>query len=147
MNNFFFFYFRLAQKASLHTKSSQTREYNSANELDQSEREQTQLFILDFQNSIHQINQSSSELTEEVKPSNPNSYELLILNSSINNATNSMEKEKNLELAKNTSLKFKIMNQRKREEAFDWLCSLADNALTAFISEGKLKEIYQELDK
>lgn len=138
---------RLAQKASNHTKTSQIREYTSANELDHCEREQTQLFILDFQNSIHKVHKDTSDLTDEQITDSPNSYEQLILNNTINNTVTNIDKENHMELSKNTSLKFKIFNQRKREEAFDWLCSLSDNALTASISEGKLKEIYQELDK
>ena len=55
-----------------------------------------------------------------------------------------------IQKAQSATQKQMLKNQRditrKREEAHDWLCSLADNAITASESEIWLKDLYENLD-
>eukprot|EP00981_Chlorochromonas_danica_P005459 scaffold1091_cov164-Ochromonas_danica.AAC.82 len=146
---------RITQRAIAQDNAYRQRELQMANELDDHERDQTREMLTNFRRIVR-ASRTGSTLTPEMSQKagktatgtfelsavslfeeKPEAVEVRVLQDSIAKAQ------------KSTTRKLKDMvrsNIRKHEECHDWLCSLADNAITASIAEEVLHKLYGELD-
>lgn len=127
---------RLTDRALFQDAAYRIRELRMANELDDHERDQTRDQLTKFRRVVRASKQGqvvSKSLFEQEE----RSVEVQVLQDSIAKGQTSASKKVH------THARAMI---RKHEETHDWLCSLADNAITAAISEEKLKELYAQLD-
>jgi hypothetical protein len=127
---------RLTTKAIQQDEAYRLRELMMANELDDHERDQTRDQLTNFRIIVraakHPSMQAKSMFEQEER-----GVEVQVLQSSIAKGQSSVQKQ----ITKHGRAVI-----RKQEESHDWLSSLADNAITAAISEEKLKELYTKLD-
>ncbi len=128
---------RLTQRSIAQDQAYRQRELQIANDLDDHERDQTREQLINFRRIVraskNPLPGGSSMFDQE-----PKHVEVRVLQDTIAKAQTSM-KTKAVDTTRTTI--------RKIEESHDWLSSLADNALTAAISEERLKHLYSRLDK
>jgi hypothetical protein len=127
---------RLTNRAIAQDQAYRKRELQIANELDDHERDQTREQLVNFRMIVraskNPLPGGNSIFDQEPKP-----VEVRVLQENIAKAQSSIKK-KAVDSTRNTI--------RRIEESHDWLCSLADNAMTAAISEERLKVLYERLD-
>lgn len=127
---------RLTNRAIQQDQAYRLRELKMANELDDHERDQTRDQLMSFRRIVkaakHPSMHAKSMFEQEQR-----GVEVQTLQNSIAKGQSSAQKE----ITKHARAVI-----RKQEESHDWLCSLADNAITAAISEEALKELYFKLD-
>lgn len=127
---------RIANRAIAQDTAYRQRELRVANELDDHERDNTRQQLVDFRRIVR-ASKKALDTHTSLFETQPLQVEVRTLQNSIANAQ-STTRRKAVDLSRNTI--------RRQEESHDWLCSLADNAMTAAISEQKLKSAYGALD-
>jgi hypothetical protein len=128
---------RLTNRAIAQDSAYRKRELQIANELDDHERDQTREQLINFRRIVR-ASKNPLPGGNSIFDQAPKTIEVRVLQDNIAKAQSSM-KTKAVDTTRNTI--------RRIEESHDWLCSLADNAMTAGVSEEKLKDLYQRLDK
>lgn len=127
---------RLSQRALAQDSAYRRRELLVANDLDDHERDQTRDQLASFRRIVRAAKHPSMQAKSLFQQEERN-VEVQVLQNSIAKGQSSVQK-------KASSRRRNVV--RKQEESHDWLCSLADNAITAAISEEKVKELYAKLD-
>ena len=128
---------RISDRASKQDDAYRERETALATALDDHERDSTRQQLINFRRICRAAQPISGSSNAELS-SAQNAVEVRLLQDSISKAQQQMQKQ--ITTTNRTVT-------RKMEEAHDWLCSLADNAVTAAESEWKLKELYAGLDR
>jgi len=128
---------RITKRSMEQEYAYKQRELLVANDLDDLERDQTREQLINFRKIVRASKQAIPS-NQTLSDQSPKIVEVRVLQDSIAKAKSSTQK--------------KVISQsrvlvKKQEEGYDWLCSLADNALTAAISEGKVKGLYSKLDQ
>eukprot|EP01038_Epipyxis_sp_PR26KG_P008891 gene8891-11991_t len=123
---------RMQRRATYQEQAYRQRELVMAANIDDHERDTTREQLINFRRICR------SDVNGPEQTNDSPSYELKTLQDSIVRAT---------EVANKQIIKNARDIARNIEEAHDWLCSLADNAITAAASEDILKELYSGLDK
>lgn len=128
---------RISHRALEQENSYKHREILVANELDDFERDKTREQLINFRKIVRASKQAVPS-NQTLFDQEPKVVEVRVLQDSIAHAKSNAQKK----VITNSRVLI-----RKQEECHDWLCSLADNALTAAISEEKVKSLYEHLDK
>jgi len=127
---------RISVRAVEQEGSYRQRELLLANELDDFERDRTREQLINFRKIVRASKQAIPS-NQSLFDQEPKVVEVRVLQESIAKAKSSTQKKA---ITSSRSL------IKKQEECYDWLCSLADNALTAAIGEEKVKKLYNHLD-
>ena len=143
---------RIKARAEKQQEAYFIREANLARELDEEEKEITKAQLAEFRQVVRKPGsegewgnpeEDTTAAEEALFAAQPKAsaasaqYQLKALQDSIDRA-------QGIVIRKTTPTEREVI--RKREESFDWLCSLADNAVTAAEAEVVLKELSERLD-
>jgi len=124
---------RISDRTILQSQAYRTRELVMTTQMDDHERDSTRQLLLDFR----RVCKAQSPTVTDEGGNAEKAIELKLLQDSIAKAQSIASHKM---LASNRTI------IRKMEESHDWLCSLADNAVTASESEHLLKKLYDGLD-
>jgi hypothetical protein len=127
---------RITNRAIAQDSAYRQRELRVANTLDDNERDNTRQQLVNFRRIVRASKRAIDAHTSLFE-TQPQHVEVRTLQNSIAQAQ-STTRRKAVDMSRSVV--------RRQEEAHDWLCSLADNAMTAGISEVKLKDAYAALD-
>jgi hypothetical protein len=128
---------RLTNRAIIQEQCYRRRELQIANDFDDHERDATREQLVNFRRIVR-ASKNPLPGGNSVFAQAPKHVEVRVLQETISKAQNSMTAKSVVDSMRSTV--------RKIEESHDWLCSLADNAITAQVAEEKLKELYAKLD-
>lgn len=134
---------RQAQRNTNQAEARGVREVEASLEVEDREREKTREQLIQFRR-ICQSGFVNSEQTAEDEPNNNKSNQL-------KGSVEARMLKSNMEAARMKATSSLEVGNRERtrrlEECHEWLCCLADNALTANLSENYLQTLYDSLDQ
>lgn len=128
---------RISDRSSAQDIAYRIRELKLTNQLDDHERDRTRDQLVNFRRIVRAA-KNGNVINKSIFEQEQTNVEVRVLQDSIAKAQSATQR-KIVDMTRSTL--------RKQEEAHDWLCSLADNALTAAVSEEKLKLLYEGLDQ